>query len=114
MQINIGGGHQLEDAQPSDTPSASAPAEAAAAAPEQEADAQSSDSSEAQEEAVAVPAGLTASNKRRKVVPVAALGRVSQDPDDRDGGNCERDSVGALRQGKCFFRGGGKSYVLHP
>ena len=102
MQINIGGGHQL-DAQPSDTPSDSAPAEAAAAASDQEADTQSSYSSDAQDEEATAPAGLIASNKKRKLLPVAALGSLGQDPDDGndDDDDSDDDGVSLLRQGKC-------------
>lgn len=102
MQINIGGGHQL-DAQPSDTPSDAAPAEAAAAASDQEADTQSSYSSDAQGEDAAVPAGPIASIKKRKLLPVAAVGGNSPDPDDghdEDDGNSDDDGVSLLRQGK--------------
>ena len=109
MQINIGGAHQLEDAQPSHTPSDSAaPTAAAAAAADQEDDTQSSYSSDAQGEPVALPAGPTASNKKRKVVPAgAALASMDRDSDDGDEGDNEGDSAGVHRQGKCFLGGGG-------
>lgn len=102
IQINIGGGHQL-DAQPSDTPSDSAPAEAAAAANDQEADNQSSYSSDAQGEDAAVPAAPLASNKKRKLLHVAALAPIGQDPDgdSDDHGANDDDGVSLLRKGKC-------------
>ena len=84
------------DAQPSETPSDSASAEAAAAASDQEADTQSSYSSDAQSEDAAVPAGPIASNKKRKLLPEAAVGSMGQDSDD---------GVSLLRQGKCCRSG---------
>lgn len=103
MQINIGGGHQL-DAQPSDIPTDSVPAEAAAAASDQEADAQSSYSSDAQGEDAAVPAGLIPSNKKRKLLPVAALGSLGQDSDggsEDDDEDNDDNGFNLLTQGKC-------------
>ncbi|KAL3143488.1 hypothetical protein ABBQ38_002294 [Trebouxia sp. C0009 RCD-2024] len=82
-EIHIGGGHRLET-HPSHTHSETATVEAAAAAPSEEADTQSSCPSDAQADA---EPHVDMSNKKRRVLPEAAVGSMS--PGDYGGAGAQ-------------------------